>query len=172
MSFTEAIKTCFRKYIDFRGRAGRPEYWWFFLFTVVVWIATGWIPYIDNIVRLLFLLPLLAVGARRLHDIGMTGWWLLLALAIIIGWIPLLTMLLLPGTPGPNRYGPAPRQPAPDTSGQNYTNPDQPDTPPPYNNAALPAPLPPPGRRQYCPQCGAERAADAAMFCTSCGNQF
>ena len=171
MSFTESIKTCFQKYIDFRGRAGRPEFWWFILFTVVVLIATGWIPYIDNIVRLLFLLPLLAVGARRLHDIGMTGWWLLLAIVPILGWIILLIMAAQPANPGANRYGPAPRQPAPDTSGKDYTNPGQPDTPPPYN-AAPPAPLPPPGRRQYCPQCGAERTPEAAMFCTACGRQF
>ena len=171
MSFTESIKICFQKYIDFRGRAGRPEFWWFILFTVVVWIATGWIPFIDNIVRLLFLLPLLAVGARRLHDIGRTGWWLLLSLVPIIGPIALLIMLALPGTPGPNRYGPDSRQPAPETSAPEYPNPGQSDAPPPYN-AAPPDPLPPPGRRQYCPQCGAARTPDAAMFCTACGRQF
>ena len=104
----ECIKICFRKYADFSGRAGRPEFWWFFLFQVIVLTATSWIPVLSSIVTLLLLLPSLAVGARRLHDIGRTGWWLLLALIPFVGWIPLLIMAALPGTGGPNRYGSAP----------------------------------------------------------------
>ena len=142
MSFTEAVKTCFQKYIDFSGRAGRPEYWWFFLFAAIAAIATGWIPIIETIVTLLLLLPSLAVGARRLHDIDRTGWWLLLALVPLIGWIALLVMLVQPGTRDANRYGDDPSLSQPS------------------------------GRRRYCTQCGAVRAADAAMFCTACGIQF
>ena len=108
MNPVECVKICFRKYADFSGRAGRPEFWWFFLFQVIVLTATSWIPVLSSIITLLLLLPSLAVGARRLHDLDRTGWWLLLALIPFIGWIPLLVMAALPGTGGANRYGPVP----------------------------------------------------------------
>ena len=84
VSFAEAIKTCFRKYASFRGRAGRAEYWWFFLFTIIALpllaIALpllAAIPY-AGFISLALLPPFLAATARRLHDANRTGWWLLL----------------------------------------------------------------------------------------------
>ena len=71
MNFSQAVAACLRKYVDFSGRAGRPEFWWFFLFQIIVMIVTGMMSDILNgIAALGLLLPGLAVGARRLHDIG------------------------------------------------------------------------------------------------------
>ncbi|MDD9884825.1 MAG: DUF805 domain-containing protein [Gammaproteobacteria bacterium] len=104
MDFGTAIKTCFRKYADFSGRATRAEYWWFVLFVVLVSLGLGVIDCsvlgsgcdIDTfgygalswLWILAILLPDLAVGARRLHDIGRSGWWLLL-------WAPSYFWMLL-----------------------------------------------------------------------------
>jgi uncharacterized membrane protein YhaH (DUF805 family) len=108
MNFQEAVKTCFSKYVDFSGRASRSEYWWFVLAYVIVAIVAGFIhQVVYGLVVLAFLLPMLAAGARRLHDIGKSGWWLLL------GLIPLVNLVLLyfavqPSQPEGNEYGEPP----------------------------------------------------------------
>ena len=103
----KAVKTCFNKYADFTGRATRSEFWWFFLFQVIVLMAAGAISDIlYGIVALGLLLPGLSVGARRLHDIGKTGWLLLLWIIPIIGWVVLLYWAVQPSGPT-NEYGPA-----------------------------------------------------------------
>jgi uncharacterized membrane protein YhaH (DUF805 family) len=82
MTFKNAIQTCFSKYAIFSGRASLSEFWWFFLFQILVAFALSIIfpsPIPDLVMCLLFC-PGLAVGTRRLHDIGMTGWWQLLLL--------------------------------------------------------------------------------------------
>ena len=89
MSFTDSIKTCFQKYIDFNGRASRSEFWWFFLFTLLVRIVTTWIPGLGFIITLALLLPSLSVTARRLHDTNRTGWWMLLYV------IPVLSLMAI-----------------------------------------------------------------------------
>ncbi len=78
MTFTESIKICLQKYIDFNGRAARPEFWWFALVTLVV----GFIPIIGWLIRLALLLPSLSVQARRLHDMNRSAWWLLLLVSM------------------------------------------------------------------------------------------
>ena len=76
MEFGQAISTCLSKYARFSGRASRPEFWWFFLFQVLASLAATLIgDWLNGVVVLLLLLPGLAVGTRRLHDIGKTGWW-------------------------------------------------------------------------------------------------
>lgn len=103
----KAVKTCFNKYADFSGRAARPEFWWFFLFQVIVLVIAGAISDIlYGIVALGLLLPGLAVGARRLHDIGKTAWLLLLWLIPLIGWVLLIYWAVQPSGPT-NEYGPA-----------------------------------------------------------------
>ncbi len=115
MTFTDAIKTCFQNYATFRGRAGRPEFWYFVLFILVVNLLFG---FIDGIVfgdriylgpfatifDLATLLPLLAVGARRLHDIGKSGWWLLLGLIPLVGAIVLIWWCIQKGEVGENKW--------------------------------------------------------------------
>ncbi|MDM0105514.1 DUF805 domain-containing protein [Variovorax sp. J22R24] len=109
MNFQQAVQTCFRKYVDFSGRASRPEYWWFILAYVVLAFVTGFIhEYLYFIVVLAFLLPLLAAGARRLHDIGKSGWWLLLGLIPVLGGLVLLYFTVQPSQPESNEYGPPP----------------------------------------------------------------
>ena len=78
----EAVVRGFRKYVDFGGRAARAEYWWFVLFLVIGGIVFSVIDRLigsgstlETLFFLATLLPALAVTARRLHDIGKTGWW-------------------------------------------------------------------------------------------------
>ena len=118
MGFGEAIATCLRKYVDFTGRARRPEYWFFMLFYYLLLIV---LIIIDVIVFapqsgglvltwlgiLALFLPTLSAGVRRLHDQDHSGWMLLLGL-IPFGGIIVLVFMCLPGTPGPNRFGPVP----------------------------------------------------------------
>jgi len=105
MNFGQAISTCMGKYGTFSGRASRSEYWWFNLFALLmVWGATlvahatygkdSVMVDVSNLIWcLVFTIPDLAVGSRRLHDIGKSGWWQLLYLVPIIGWILLLVWL-------------------------------------------------------------------------------
>ena len=76
MDFVQAIKSCLGQYATFSGRASRSEFWWFFLFQVLVMAATSMLgDVINGIASLALLLPALAVGTRRLHDIGRTGFY-------------------------------------------------------------------------------------------------
>jgi uncharacterized membrane protein YhaH (DUF805 family) len=118
MGFGQAIATCLRKYVDFTGRAGRPEYWFFMLFyylLLIVLIVIDVIifaPQTGGLVLtwlgvLALFLPTLSAGVRRLHDQDHSGWMLLLGL-IPFGGIIVLVFMCLPGTHGPNRFGPVP----------------------------------------------------------------
>lgn len=86
MSFTTAVRTCFQKYAVFSGVASRSEYWWFFLFNFVLSIMLFVIGLaeIRALVSLVMFLPSLAVGVRRMHDGGRSGWWILTT--IIAPW--------------------------------------------------------------------------------------
>jgi uncharacterized membrane protein YhaH (DUF805 family) len=91
MSFYQAISACLSKYANFQGRATRSEFWWFYWFTVMMaWVTTLLAHAVGQeqgtltfAVTMLFLIPMLAVGSRRLHDTGRSGWWLLLSLTLI-----------------------------------------------------------------------------------------
>jgi uncharacterized membrane protein YhaH (DUF805 family) len=108
MDFQTAVKTCFSKYADFNGRASRSEYWWFVLAEVIVLIIASLIhQYVYGIAALAFLLPALAVGARRLHDIGKSGWLQLLMIIPIVNLV-LIYFYVQPSQPQPNNYGEAP----------------------------------------------------------------
>ena len=124
MSFGEAIKTCFKKYFDFKGRARRSEYWWFVLFVflvAVVWTFVGSIvsafiiAFLSQgntaamagtaalIICLVLLLPLLfvvipqyAVLTRRLHDTGKSGWWVVLSLVLGLIYLALYAFIMVP----------------------------------------------------------------------------
>jgi uncharacterized membrane protein YhaH (DUF805 family) len=100
MTFMESVKTCFSKYAVFEGRAGRPEFWWFMLFLLLVNILLSWIsPLVGAIFTLATLVPSLAVGARRLHDTDRSGWWQLLCLTVI-GTVVLIVFFALPAKDG------------------------------------------------------------------------
>ena len=113
MTFADAIKICFNKYADFNGRAARPEFWYFFLFTLLVSLGLNIITQsmggamVGMLFSLATLVPSLAVGARRLHDTNRSGWLQLIWLIPLIGWIILIIFLAQEGKDG-NAYGPAP----------------------------------------------------------------
>ena len=104
MTFGESIKTCFSKYATFGGRASRSEYWWFVLFTFLASAAAGIMgETVSGVFSLAILLPSLAVGARRLHDVDKSGWFLLLWFVPIIGWLILIFWAVQEGRE-PNRF--------------------------------------------------------------------
>lgn len=121
MSFTEAVRTALSKYVVFSGRARRSEYWWFILFVVLVSVVAGVIDtalgtttqagtgLLGGLAALALLLPQLAVGVRRLHDTGRSGWWLLIAFVPLIGTIVLIVFFVQDSQPQPNQHGPSPK---------------------------------------------------------------
>ena len=106
MSFVQAVQVCLRKYVDFSGRAVRSEFWWFALFQLIVIVGASMFgETIGNVVALALVLPSLAVGARRLHDIGKSGWFLLLHLLPIIGILVLIFFWVQASQTESNEYG-------------------------------------------------------------------
>ena len=106
MSFVQAVQVCLRKYVDFSGRAARSEFWWFALFQLIVLLVASRLgELIYGVVALVLVLPSLAVGARRLHDIGKSGWFLLLHLLPIIGILVLIFFWVQPSQTESNEHG-------------------------------------------------------------------
>jgi uncharacterized membrane protein YhaH (DUF805 family) len=107
-----------KKYAVFSGRARRKEYWFFALFNIIFTIAIAIIDgmvgtsdpetgmgMIGLIYALAVLLPSIAVTVRRLHDIGKSGWWMLIALIPLLGIIILLIFAVMDSKPEENQYG-------------------------------------------------------------------
>jgi uncharacterized membrane protein YhaH (DUF805 family) len=116
--FIEALK----KYAVFSGRSRRKEYWYYVLFVAIISIvlniidgllgtydSSAGVGLLSTIFSLAVLIPSIAVSVRRLHDIDRTGWWVLIGLVPLIGWIVLLVFHVQDSTPGTNRYGPNPK---------------------------------------------------------------
>ena len=124
MGFTDAVRNALmNNYVNFNGRASRSEYWWFFLFTIILqFIALpidivvlgydmmdpGAIQIVGTIAGLALFLPGLCVLVRRLHDLGKSGWWFLIALIPFLGIIVLLVFMVTEGEQLPNQYGEVP----------------------------------------------------------------
>jgi uncharacterized membrane protein YhaH (DUF805 family) len=103
MTFLESAQVCVAKYADFSGQATRSEYWWFFLAVVVGSAAASTVdPALSALFSVAMVTPLLAVGARRLHETNRSGWWQLLAL-VPFGAIVVMILLALPGSAAPIR---------------------------------------------------------------------
>jgi uncharacterized membrane protein YhaH (DUF805 family) len=108
-----------KQYANFEGRARRREYWMFALGNAIIGIVIGLIFAITQSTTLYYILfgifylailvPSIAVGARRMHDIDKSGWWLLITFVPLIGGIWLLVLAATEGTRGPNQYGPDPK---------------------------------------------------------------
>jgi uncharacterized membrane protein YhaH (DUF805 family) len=118
MSFFEAISSGFSNYVNFSGRAQRSAYWWWTLFSILLYIVTsiidvliagsgGFSP-LTLIAQLALFLPSLALAVRRLHDKDKSGWFFLLIFIPLVGAIILLIWFVQRGTVGPNRFGPDP----------------------------------------------------------------
>ncbi len=118
ISFTEAIASGFRNYVNFSDRAYGSEFWYWFLFAILFTGVAGLIdrlvfgeegyPAISGLALLVIALPTLGIAVRRLHDIDRRGWWVLLILLPVIGWIILIVWYCRRAKPGPNRFGPDP----------------------------------------------------------------
>ena len=118
MGFGDAVRNALmNNYVGFKGRASRSEYWWFVLFTIIVnFIATAFPSDITPnptsiIVSLAIFLPSLGVIVRRLHDLGKSGWWILLAIIPIvnlIGIFVILVFMVMEGEEHTNQYGEVP----------------------------------------------------------------
>ena len=96
-----------KKYADFNGRARRSEYWYFALFNLLIFIGIYTFNnnrYIALAYNLAVIIPYIAVGVRRMHDVNKSGWYIL---------IPIYNLILCftDGTIGPNQYGPDPKRP-------------------------------------------------------------
>ena len=113
-----------RKYAVFGGRASRAEFWTFVLFNLVAesaLIALDLIVFgtqspigagagvFSAIYSLAVFLPALGVTIRRLHDVGRTGWWVLIGLVPLLGLIVLVVFCIGDSQPNENRYGPNPK---------------------------------------------------------------
>ncbi|MAP57342.1 MAG: DUF805 domain-containing protein [Chloroflexi bacterium] len=122
MNFRIAIIKCFMLYAIFSGRAKRAEFWWFFLFCMIVGLmgsvidaalgldaAIGGNGVFTTLIQLATFLPSIAVGSRRLHDTNRSGWWQLLWIVVFIGWIPLIIWLASTSKNENNRFGDEPK---------------------------------------------------------------
>lgn len=104
-----------KKYAVFSGRARRKEYWMFVLFSIIAYVILAIIDAVlrTSILVLLYdlavIVPSLAVGARRLHDVGLSAWLLLIGLVPFLGAIALLIIACIDSQPGDNKYGPNPK---------------------------------------------------------------
>lgn len=117
MSIMEAVQSVFSNYANFNGRARRSEYWWFCLanFVIALILSTlgrkiSLFGFVSGLYSLAVLIPAIAVGVRRLHDIGKSGWWLFISLVPVIGSIILIVSMAKDSEPGENQYGPNPKE--------------------------------------------------------------
>lgn len=101
MTFQDSIKVCFTKYAEFSGTASRSEYWWFMLFLFIVGLVLSAIgPVVSGLFTLGTLVPSISAATRRLHDTQRSGWWQLLVLVPVLGWIVLVVFLAQEGKTG------------------------------------------------------------------------
>ncbi len=88
----------FKHYADFSGRTGRKAFWYFVLWNFIISLILSWISRdLANLYSLIVFIPSLAIGVRRLHDIGKSGWWILLGFIPIVGWIWLIILFAQKG---------------------------------------------------------------------------
>ena len=112
MNFVQAISSGFSNYVNFSDRAIRSEYWYWVLFMILGDIVAGIVDWaigaqvMTGLFGLATLLPNIGIAIRRLHDLDRTGWWILLGLIPLVGWIILIIWYTARGTVGPNRFGP------------------------------------------------------------------
>ena len=126
IGFADAIRICVKeKYAHFEGRATRSEFWYFYLFTLIISVPSDMAMIFRSfglevaamisgglyiIFCLAFFLPQLGVTIRRLHDTGKSGWYWLIVFIPIAGIFIFIAQLIKPSSPEDNKYGPAPKQ--------------------------------------------------------------
>ena len=131
MQPVNALKSAFQNFVNFSGRASRGDYWWYVLAYIIVAVVLGILDgvlfgggsatmdttdgvsmsysagLLVNLWMLANLIPSIAITARRLHDSDRSGWWQLIAIIPLVGWLVLLYWVIIEGTKGDNRFGPA-----------------------------------------------------------------
>lgn len=105
MGFGETLAYFFDHYLDFNGRARRKEYWYMVLWNLIFAIPFPLYP----IWFLATLIPSLALMSRRLHDQGLSGWFMLLGLVPFLGEMVLFVFTLIDSEPNTNKWGPSPK---------------------------------------------------------------
>lgn len=119
VSFSQAVRMAFDSYCRFQGRSSRSEYWWWVLFVAILSFCIGIIEGIlgfsmtavqttSGILSLVLFLPGLGLSVRRLHDIGKSGWWILLGFIPVVGAIILIIWFARNSEMTENRYAPVP----------------------------------------------------------------
>lgn len=127
MTFVESVKSAYRNYFTFSGRASRSGFWWYMLFFLIVSVLLGLVDGtgetvvgpnsvaayaqtgpLGNLWALVNVIPSIAIACRRLHDTDKSGWWQLLGLIPLVGLIILIVWWASRGTAGSNRFGPDP----------------------------------------------------------------
>jgi len=115
MGMAEAVRSVLSQYATFSGRARRSEYWWFVLASVIASVVASivdtalGVSILSLLLTLGLLIPSLALGVRRLHDIGKSGWWILIGLIPLVGVIVLIVFACQDSEPGTNQWGPSPK---------------------------------------------------------------
>lgn len=116
VSFAEALPLFFKNYVNFVGRSSRGAYWWYVLWGILLTFVATLLDVtlmgaslddsgpIELLLNFVLLIPGLAISVRRLHDIGKSGWWLLLILTVI-GILVILFWAVQPGDRNQNKYG-------------------------------------------------------------------
>ncbi len=104
--FVEGLK----HYATFSGRAHRTAYWMFVLIAAVIGVVLSFVDVLglgvlNSIFTLGIIIPSLAISVRRLHDVNRSGWWLLIGLIPVVGWIVLLVWAIRPSDVGNNSFG-------------------------------------------------------------------
>lgn len=119
MNIIQHYVNVWKNYVNFSGSLSRPGYWWFVLVHIIIAVILNWLDslfglgnesgygVLTGIYSLAILIPSIAAGVRRLHDIGKSGWWILIGLVPFIGWIWLIVLLAMP-----SKSGAAPKAPA------------------------------------------------------------
>ena len=106
----DVIRDAFSKYAQFQGRMTRRDYWQWWLFTLITYIAAGILDgavsqnssLVSGLAILILFVPSITTQVRRLHDVGKRGWWMLIPFVNLYFYVQ--------PSEGDNRFGPAPRQ--------------------------------------------------------------
>ena len=107
VDFVKAIKLFGLYALNFKGRSSKSEFWWGYLFYCLLSIALNIIPVIGSLASLVLVVPGIALSIRRMHDIGKSGWYMLMGLIPLAGPIIVLVYMCTASQPAPNQWGPA-----------------------------------------------------------------
>lgn len=117
MSFGQAISSFWKNYVNFKGRARRSEFWFAILFVFLVSAPIGLVSFdletltygpIFYVWSFATFLPMISLYVRRLHDVGKSGWYLLMGFIPLVGWVFVLIEILKVSQMGQNQYGEQP----------------------------------------------------------------